>query len=1053
MDRAKTDIIERLRNSREFVEATNEVLKIEGCHSLIILEGSEVVTKKPIFSKGKTFQSNILENTLSTDSDFSENGTLFCSISRKTVNRLEFTICIIGESSIIQRSVVDYIQSMLGFHLNLAITSHKNYLYRDLVEKSGDLIFELDGDGKLTYANPELIRVTGYSEEELMEMHFLELIDQDSFRATLDTLMKKIKNGEKSILYSCSIKSKDLKSKLFLELRLNMVYEEKWLSKIRGVARNITKRKLGEVKLKDTEKKLQSYKEGLKALNQISSDTELSTDQQIESALRVCTEFLQMDRGILSVIDASKYTISNIYSQNNNFTKGQELDLEATFSEVFYNKGDILTIENISKTTYSIHPAFSLFEVEAYIGSVYFVAGKKRGTVVFTAANPREEHFDINDKEFVRLLSRWIGFILQHQEYEKKLMLDKMVLQAFVASAPAAIAMLDKEYKFMAASDKWYQEYQLEDKFIIGQSYFDVIPGSSQDWNTIFQKVLEGHTESNSEDLVEREPGEIKWIKWEVRPWFLKLEVVGGLVIYTEDITESKDQQLQLKIAKRKAEQASSAKEQFLSTMSHEIRTPLNAIIGMTDVMLMDDQTAEQRKHLDLLKFSGDNLLVLINDILDFNKIEAGKLELEIRPFDLIQQLDKIKDSLENLVRKKELSFNLEVGSDVSFFVKADAMRLGQVLTNLVNNAIKFTEKGSVTLKVERLSMDDRIVKIRFSVIDTGIGIKADQIDKIFQSFEQADLDIGRKYGGSGLGLAISKKILQLMSSTIEVNSIFGEGSVFSFELDLETTEAPKKNNDPATLALQLRKDLKVLVAEDNPGNRILIESLFKRWDIDLEFAENGLEAVGKIKSKDFHLVLMDIQMPEMDGYEATTSIRGMSDEYFRKIPIIALTASVMSHVLEKTLEVGMNAYISKPFNPKELKELIATHTGFFAADSQVDSPEIVSISNLDTDSFPYLKSLIGEDPESLREIVTTTVRSILESSKGMIKGLELGDVTKVWQELHVLRPNLHNIELGDLVNELPSIKELSQENIKLIVALDKNIKNALSSPRLAIFI
>ncbi len=809
--------------------------------------------------------------------------------------------------------------------------------------------------------------------------------------------------------------------------------------------------------------KLSQYKEGLKVLNEISSNPDISSEQQIEEALGVCTEFLGLKSGILGRVEGDKYIADKIYSVDGRFRKDQVFNLEETFSDTVYKKEKILAIEDISKTTYKIHPGRELFHIESFIGIPYYVSGEKRGTLVFSSPEPREP-FDQNEFEFVKLLSKWIAFILQQQEYEKNLMSDKMMLQVFASTAPAAIAMVDEHFRYIAASDKWYSDYGLEDEYIIGKSYFEVSPDIGQDWESIFKRAMAGNVEHNDQDLIEHENGDIQWIKWEVRPWYKKLDVVGGLIMYTEDISQQKEQQLQLKIAKRKAEQASKAKEQFLSTMSHEMRTPLNAIIGMTDLMLMEDQTPQQLKHLKLLKFSGENLLVLINDILDFNKIEAGKLEFEIADFNLKKLLEKIRSSLSTLAAKKNLNFDLKYDESIPGYVKGDAVRISQVITNLINNAIKFTEKGYIALKARLIHSEEESCIVKFEIKDTGIGIPEDKLDAIFQSFEQGSTETTRKYGGSGLGLAITKRILELMDSSIKVQSTVDHGSTFYFELELPLGQAKKKIPEEMKAETVLRDDLYLLVAEDNDGNRTLINSLFNKWNVNHDFAVNGREAVEKSDSKKYDLVLMDLQMPEMDGYEATKQIRLKQGKYFTDLPIIALTASVMSNVLEKAKKVGMNGYVSKPFDPNHLKEVIASHTNGDTPDIDhvvVEEVELVeelveepaeiieNPGNNNIDSFPYLKSLIGNDLTALAEIIKSTVKSIVNAKNGIVHGIAEDDVKKVRAELHVLRPNLHNVELGNLTKDLPKITELTKENKDLLEKLINEIEGELTSDRL----
>ena len=914
--------------------------------------------------------------------------------------------------------------------------------YRLISENSQDLITIHELDGSFSYVSSSVTSLLGYTPEEFISFkNPYDLIHKDN-------IIKVFEGKERERLietgyfnHEFQIKHKNGNYVWFETYTKPAIDSNGDIIGFQSFSKDISLTKRHEEQLLQADEELNKYKEGLKLLNEITSNTALTQDQQINQALWASTEFLGMSTGVLSQIIDQDYEIKYIYGEGAGFRQGQHYELEETFSEVIYRKNDLVAVEEVSKTTYKIHPCHQKFKIESYIGMPYYVSGKKRGTINFSSSDKRTDRFNDNDFEYIKLLARWIGFILQHQEYEQNLMQDKIILQAFVSNAPAAIAMFDKEMRYITASDKWYDDYGLADEYIIGRSYFELFPDIGQDWEAIFKRAMTGNIESNEQDLIEKADGTIQWIKWEVRPWYTALDTVGGLIMFTEDISQQKEQQLQLKIAKRKAEQASKAKEQFLSTMSHEIRTPLNAIIGMTEVMLMDDQTAEQRKRLELLKFSGENLLVLINDILDFNKIEAGKLEFEIADFNLKQLLGKIRESMMSIVNKKRLEFKINYDPDLPEFVKGDSVRIAQIITNLVNNAIKFTEEGHISLKARCIHKDEKHCTIKFEVKDTGIGIPKNKLETIFQSFEQANAAITRKYGGSGLGLAITKKLLAMLGSNIQVHSKEQVGSTFFFEIELPIGEVQSDQKD-ILHQTDIREDIHLLVAEDNPGNRVLIESLFGKWEISFDFAFDGKQAFEKVQSKRYDMVFMDLQMPEMDGYEATRSIRSLDDTYFKEIPIVALTASVMSNVLEKTKEVGMNGYVSKPFNPVHLKQTIADFTSGIKNEKEV-------LESLNSDDFPYLTSLIGDDPNTLKEIIKTTIESVQNASNGIKDGLEADDINKVRSELHVLRPNLHNLELAGLTADLPKVRELTEENRLLLQELNQSIEKELNKPRI----
>ena len=656
----------------------------------------------------------------------------------------------------------------------------------------------------------------------------------------------------------------------------------------------------------------------LSVLNSVILDREGNVDKEIEVIIDITSrKKVEEDLETLSLV-ASK-SVSGVVIRDgigkviwiNAATEallGYSLDelRGKRLGEVVVGEGSDLVVLDVARKAIEEHKAYSI-DLQIY---------RKDGTPFWIHASTTPI---LNEEGVIERQVEIINDITERKSNEEQLTLLSLVASKTINGV--AICSADGKIKWINDALENITGYTLDDFKNTRPGDLLSGEGTNREVLEIARKQTSECVPSNFELLSYKKDGSPIWLSISNTPTFKKDGSLDQQVEIINDISERKLAEAELIKTREEALQLSKAKETFLSVMSHEIRTPLNAVIGMSHILMDDNPTESQMENLKILGFSAQNLLMLINDILDFTKIETGNMVLESVNVNLKELVSQTLNSLQFKTAERPVILKSEIDHRIPKFVKGDNTRLYQILINLLGNSVKFTEKGEIKLKLDLLAETKKSVKVRFEISDTGIGIEPEKIDLIFESYVQASSDTTRKYGGTGLGLAITKSLLHLYNSSISVESEIGKGSKFSFIIDFYRTQESSTLDEHKTAVEQLKGS--ILVVDDNEINRILASKVLSKWGLEVDFAENGKLAIDKVMECHYDLVLMDLHMPVMDGMEASREIRKLGGKY-TKLPIVALTASLFSHELETISECGMDGYVMKPFVPNELYSKIS---------------------------------------------------------------------------------------------------------------------------------
>lgn len=603
--------------------------------------------------------------------------------------------------------------------------------------------------------------------------------------------------------------------------------------------------------------------------------------------------------------------------------------------------------------------------------------------------------------------------------------------KAVVEDGSDIIFIVNFEGKILYHNASVHETLGYRAKSLIGKNFFDfILPASLEELKANFKQT---------QKRVYTEKVEFQFLCKDKTYRFLEFNAINlknkeglpGLILDCRDITQRKEDAVELLRLQK-------AKEQFLANISHEIRTPINGIAGIAGLLSSNQNPEEREMYLSAIRHSAENLKVIINDILDLAAIDSGKLKFEKIAFNLKDLLPSLIATFMYQAREKNLALHYTIDEALNKILLGDPVRLNQVLINLISNAVKFTHTGAIHVACELEKEQKGICQVRISVKDTGVGIPAEKLNTIFESFSQADESVTRRFGGTGLGLTIARQLVELQNGRIEVVSQEHVGSTFTVSIPyaVGSTKVSKlASQHIANNVAITTQNVRVLLVEDNDINRLYAKSILQTWKCITDIAENGLIAIEKLKNNAYDVILMDVQMPVMDGYEATKAIR-MMPHPVGSTPIVALTANATKIDVEKCLVAGMNDYLSKPFTPEDLYEMLFEKLKIVPTTSS--ALKIPSINK--QYDLAYLKNMSGNNEEFIKEMLQTFIQSIPNLLKEMEDSLSLSDFVQLGRIAHQIKPSMTLLGIDHLKESAVQIESIAKNSKAPSLELQLNV-------------
>ena len=875
---------------------------------------------------------------------------------------------------------------------------------------TGMIIFQ---DYNLKYANQALVKLTGFSREELLSMEIWELIHPHSLKE-LNTENWFLKRNGKGMRLEFQLKTKSNRE-VWVDFAAQLIdYQGK--SAYLATALDITEKKKFEQQLIEAEER---YSLIVLATNDGISDHNLERDE-----IYLSPQWKEMlgfkDSEVPNRLDA---WLELIHPEDQEVIRNLLEKLR---------KGEVPNYD----TDHRLRCKDGKYKWIHLRLTVIFDADSRPVRVLGT-------HTDITERKYAEEM-------LRESEYRYKSLFSK--------NSAVMLILNPDSGKIQDVNQAACNYYGYAPEELKGLNYKDINILTREE---MIREEQLAKQEGRSFHLLRHrlKNGEIR----DVEVYNSHIEIKGKMLVHTiiYDVTHRKKMESELKVAKEKAEEATRAKSTFISSVSHEIRTPLNAIIGLTDLLMQETELSPYlEENLKSIKFSSDHLLDILNDVLDFSKLEAGHLKLDKNEFNLEDLVKGSVKALEYKAREKQIDLNYKIHPDIPPVLEGDSSRLRQILLNLLSNAVKFTSEGSIDVFVKLTSKQDQECTLKFLVSDTGIGIPESKLESIFETFSQAETNTFRKYGGTGLGLTISKKLAELQGGDIGVKSIEGMGSTFWVEIPFRISKKEistwEEETYPAAKNLQ---GMKILLAEDDEMNQYVMTQLLKRWKAQVVNASNGDKAIEILSVEDCDLVLMDIHMPELNGYEAAKIIRDTGSRVLNhQVPIIALTADVSDETKLQVEQSGMNDYISKPCNQDDLyKKIIKNKPSFKTAKPGIEESDLAGEMTpgrqqaLKKQVMDALLEIFDEDLEASASMLRHFLKQAPVNLLQIKDHIKKHEASKASSLLHKIKPGFYYLGFPETATKVQNLQQSLKNMVSfkeidpLFASLEKDIKTIIT--------